>query len=114
MAAIYAGARNVLVIDSELQSIDSKSLKPKETGLAVFCSPWMTRSWTLQERALGVDVYLRFKDGLVPLATLGVCAELAGSILAQGLWKWDVDRLESDSKTDIFSIWSNLRPSVED
>lgn len=52
MARIYAGASKVLVLDPELQKMYFRYLSSDTTSLLAFirCSPWIDRSWTLQER----------------------------------------------------------------
>lgn len=63
MSRIYAGAQNVLVLDSGLESENLEQLTDFETEIAVVCSAWMGRSWTLQEGALAPAVMFQFADG---------------------------------------------------
>jgi hypothetical protein len=65
MAEIYAAATSILVIDPELQQISLRSngLDMNSITRYIQCSPWMARSWTLQEGALALEVFLVFKDG---------------------------------------------------
>lgn len=67
MAAIYAGASQVLVLDAELQQTFAKKpngLPRSDNDIAahVLCSAWMDRAWTLQEGALGKECHFQFKD----------------------------------------------------
>ena len=52
MNFIFAGADNVLVIDTRLQILEEKSLSKLQLRLQVACSPWMSRCWTFQEACL--------------------------------------------------------------
>ena len=52
MNFIFAGADNVLVIDTRLQTLEEKSLSKLQLRLQVACSPWMSRCWTFQEACL--------------------------------------------------------------
>ena len=70
MAARYAGCNSVLVIDPELMEVDRKKLEPRQVDLALLSSPWMARSWTLQEGALAVDLRLKFCRQHLPLSTV--------------------------------------------
>lgn len=64
MDLIYAGARDVLVLDPELQQISLEGLPQEEISAHVLCSPWMTRCWTLQEARLSSNYYAQFADGI--------------------------------------------------
>lgn len=64
MDLIYAGARDVLVLDPELQQISLEGLPQEEISAHILCSPWMTRCWTLQEARLSSNWYARFADGI--------------------------------------------------
>lgn len=61
MNFIFAGADNVLVIDTRLQTMEQKSLSKLQLRLQVACSPWMSRCWTFQEACLARawHIYLR-------------------------------------------------------
>ena len=52
MNFIFAGADNVLVIDTRLQTLEERSLSKLQLRLQVACSPWMSRCWTFQEACL--------------------------------------------------------------
>jgi hypothetical protein len=62
MAAIYADAYAMLVLDSCLEGSPSSNLRFKEPVATVACSAWMSRSWTLQEAALGLHWYISRND----------------------------------------------------
>lgn len=64
MDLIYAGARDVLVLDPELQQISLEGLPQEEISAHILCSPWMTRCWTLQEARLSSNWYAQFADGI--------------------------------------------------
>lgn len=64
MDLIYAGARDVLVLDPELQQISLEGLTQEEISAHILCSPWMTRCWTLQEARLSSNWYAQFADGI--------------------------------------------------
>jgi hypothetical protein len=58
MAAIYADAYAMLVLDSGLDIDDTNSDNEEDDVARVACSAWMSRSWTLQEAALGLDWHI--------------------------------------------------------
>ena len=58
----YEQASSVLVLDSHLRSLISKSLSPTELLAQVACSSWMRRLWTLQEGRLANKVWFQFAD----------------------------------------------------
>lgn len=60
---IYASARDVLVLDPELQQISLEGLPKEEISAHILCSPWMTGCWTLQEARLSSNWYAQFADG---------------------------------------------------
>lgn len=64
MDLIYAGARDVLVLDPELQQISLEGLPQEEISAHILCSPWITRCWTLQEAQLSSNWYAQFADGI--------------------------------------------------
>lgn len=62
MAAVYAGASHVLVLDSELQQL-KLGCQPYLDHLGhIISSTWATRSWTLQEGGLSNLCYFQFED----------------------------------------------------
>ena len=71
MAQIYAGAIRVLVLDPELQLLPWEHIS-NNTLLALYVkiSPWMARSWPLQEGALTENLVFRFRDYSVPLVEI--------------------------------------------
>lgn len=65
MASIYAEARRVLVLDSELTATKFTDV---ESLLAhIVCSVWMCRSWTLQEGLLAKGCTFQLANGLYTL-----------------------------------------------
>ena len=69
MAQLYAGARNVLVLDPKLQHVPTALVQDNSKFLVALIksSAWMGRSWTLQEGALAENIFFRFKDRSLPL-----------------------------------------------
>ena len=67
MDAIYAHAREVLVLDSEVQRISISDTHPCELLAHLAYSSWMGRSWTLQEGAIGRATYFQCADGALTL-----------------------------------------------
>jgi len=92
MALVYAGASQVLVLDSGLQSIvlnPSHALSDIE-GLARFiCSTWMRRCWTLQEGALARKIYFPCASGMAtPLTPTKSSLDDYSIEVANGLVPW--------------------------
>ena len=67
MDAIYAHAREVLVLDTEVQRLSISETHPSELIARLAYSSWMGRSWTLQEGAIGRATYFQCADGAVTL-----------------------------------------------
>ena len=67
MDAIYAHAREVLVLDTEVQRLSISETHPSELMARLAYSSWMGRSWTLQEGAIGRATYFQCADGAVTL-----------------------------------------------
>ena len=67
MDAVYAHAREVLVLDSEIQRLSIKETHPCEVLARLAYSSWMGRSWTLQEGAIGRATYFQCADGAMTL-----------------------------------------------
>ena len=67
MDAVYAHAREVLVLDSEIQRLSIKETHPCELLARLAYSSWMGRSWTLQEGAIGRATYFQCADGALTL-----------------------------------------------
>ena len=65
MALIYARAKNVLVLDAELQNISLHDIPLEQACTHVLSSSWMTRCWTLQEACLSGNWVVQFKDGIL-------------------------------------------------
>lgn len=62
MSLIYAGAKEVLVLDDELHHIDTKNEPVELLHARAYFSKWNSRSWTLQEGALAQKCYFQFRD----------------------------------------------------
>ena len=57
MAQIYAGANQVLVLDPELEQLTADAVSdPRTLALHIQMSPWMSRSWPMQEGAVSTRV----------------------------------------------------------
>ncbi|KAF2250720.1 hypothetical protein BU26DRAFT_517526, partial [Trematosphaeria pertusa] len=67
MSLIYAGAKQVLILDDELRRIDSRNEPIQLLHARMLASKWNSRSWTLQEGALAQKVYFQFRGSAVPL-----------------------------------------------
>ena len=67
MDAVYAHAREVLVLDMEVQRLSISDTHPSELMARLAWSSWMGRSWTLQEGAIGRATYFQCADGAVTL-----------------------------------------------
>ena len=67
MDAVYAHAREVLVLDSEIQRLSIEETHPCELLARLAYSSWMGRSWTLQEGAIGRATYFQCADGALTL-----------------------------------------------
>ena len=67
MDAVYAHAREVLVLESEIQRLNIKETHPCELLARLAYSSWMGRSWTLQEGAIGRATYFQCADGAMTL-----------------------------------------------
>lgn len=65
MGRIYAGAAAVLVLDPTLRSISHEQVGDIGANILIKASPWMARSWPLQEAALASEIYVRFAEGSV-------------------------------------------------
>ncbi|KAH8591701.1 hypothetical protein B0O99DRAFT_719001 [Bisporella sp. PMI_857] len=84
MGRIYAGAANVLALDPSLrrtsyECLGDESERNVRANMLVAASPWMARSWPLQEAALAPAIYVKFADCkiLYKHSHLGIAATLA-------------------------------------
>jgi hypothetical protein len=68
MASIYAAASSVLVLDSELMSLEISELSRTDLFAHILSSVWMCRSWTLQEVVLSTECAIQFKDSTFELS----------------------------------------------
>lgn len=112
MARIYASARRVLVLDPIMQLTNVNGLTEYEIAIVIATSPWMVRSWTLQEAALAIQLDFRFKDKTISLDSVDY-GPLRNRLL-QVLWRRDVDRLSGDrpkvtsSAQRLHAVWQEL------
>lgn len=65
MKDVYMNAYQVLVLDTELQSIDPLDIS--EAFMRISLSGWMRRLWTLHEGVLGNRLLIKFKNGTLNL-----------------------------------------------
>ena len=89
LARIYEGAENVLVLDSELEMEHLEQLTDLEVALVVACSPWTTRSWTLQEGALARKVTFQFATDSRKYSDIRIADRLSrpsSSFLMETVW----------------------------
>lgn len=63
MSRTYSGAENILILDSELRCLSSKTVPEPELLARIFMSDWGRRCWTLQESILARDWIIAFEDG---------------------------------------------------
>lgn len=101
MGRIYAGAVSVLVLDPTLSGVNYRQLGESGAKMVVQASPWMSRSWPLQEAVLASTLYVQFADdcGGFDSTLLGISAAL-DAIPDQ---EADVDRLQWFS----FAQWND-------
>ncbi|KAI0469280.1 hypothetical protein F4859DRAFT_487618 [Xylaria cf. heliscus] len=84
MGRVYAGAGAVLVLDPALSSIALHDAglagedQDEVIDVLIQASPWMARSWPLQEAALASGLYIKFADEYVRYnhELLGIAATL--------------------------------------
>ncbi|KAL8747470.1 MAG: hypothetical protein Q9184_007594, partial [Pyrenodesmia sp. 2 TL-2023] len=107
MALVYAAAERCLVLDPELQHISMKGLDPVQLNAHVFCSTWLTRSWTYQEARLSRAWYVQFADGLYNPNSL------ANEALHRRLYgHWHVFRSDAHSLACEMISWYHDMPAV--
>lgn len=72
MACLYAGASKVLFLDPELQLLRSENFRGDNELLTLYIkiSPWMARSWPLQEGALAESLFFRPEDRSILLGEI--------------------------------------------
>jgi hypothetical protein len=109
MAFSYAKCKSVLVIDPDLSTINTDCLDARQLKLALLSSPWMARSWTLQEAALSVKLDFVFADRIVPFAELDNEDQLSDTTLLQSLWKRDVSLWAPERSPDSVEGWPNSK-----
>lgn len=94
MARVYAASTKVIVLDPELQKIDSCGLSAYDLDLLITCSLWRSRSWCLQEGALALSLYICFADRSVMQPGAG-CREGPLS-LAGVIWSNDIEYIPTN------------------
>ncbi len=62
MAAVYACARQVLVLDSSMERFAAAETDPCELFARITLMAWMNRSWTFQEGALATNCHIQLAD----------------------------------------------------
>ncbi|KAF1962801.1 hypothetical protein CC80DRAFT_97815 [Byssothecium circinans] len=67
MASVYAGASQVLTLDTELLATKASTSATEILARIAFCT-WSRRSWTFQEGALGPGTVFQLKDVAVDVA----------------------------------------------
>ena len=112
MAQIYAGANKVLVLDPDLQNVPGTELLNyvDVLGMHVKISPWMSRSWPLQEGAVATNLFFKLKDNS---GFLNHDQKRAMNFPTLRLLDPDFDnddgRLrESDSSSQFTRVWNEL------
>ncbi|RDX42001.1 hypothetical protein OH76DRAFT_1298618, partial [Lentinus brumalis] len=82
MAATYADAEKVLVIDAGIQSQCTLASSREEYLLRIATSGWMQRIWTLQEGILARELFFEVADGLIDCTCFdGASYYAAGSMI---------------------------------
>ncbi|KAI0749838.1 hypothetical protein C8Q80DRAFT_1164244 [Daedaleopsis nitida] len=72
MGRTYNDARAVLVLDRELEIVNSATAAFLELGIRILCSGWMKRLWTFQEATLASEahgedrIFFQMRDGPFP------------------------------------------------
>lgn len=108
MAQVYASAKDVLVLDPHIQHTNAVSLNRLELEMIVASSPWMARSWTLQEAALAVELNFQFHDMKIPYGLLDSQHGPMATSQLQLLWNRDVDRTGEDLIPEVLSSEDRL------
>ncbi|KAK8112880.1 hypothetical protein PG984_013406 [Apiospora sp. TS-2023a] len=67
MKDTYANAYQVLILDAELEATPMRDVS--EMMMRISLSGWMRRLWTLQEGVLATRMYVKFKDGILDVAS---------------------------------------------
>ncbi|KAM0798530.1 hypothetical protein BDR22DRAFT_859434 [Usnea florida] len=65
--AIYAHARELLVLDTQVQRLSISETHPSELMARLAYSSWLGRSWALQEGTIGRAAYSQCPDGAITL-----------------------------------------------
>lgn len=91
MAAVYAGAASVLVLDAELRHLCLKQMDTCEALAHVLASTWATRGWDYHEGVQGLRCSFRFADGV--LDSLDILIN-GSALLASDVHSQDVSSME--------------------
>ncbi len=106
MGQIYGGASKVLVLDPDLERTDSRAQNGdiQTTNLCIWSSPWMSRSWPLQEGAVPLNLFVKFKDRCI----------LVGPDQKQSVGLPDLRMLELDHEAlmDQTSEWATRSKAI--
>ena len=95
MALIYARAKNVLVLDAELQNISLHEISLEQACAHVLSSSWMTRCWTLQEACLSGNWVVQFKDGIMdPYVARERALAIRRKALKESAWNDEVELIQ--------------------
>lgn len=110
MAQLYAGASKVLVLDPYLQLLPSEALRddPSLLAMHIRISPWMARSWPLQEGAVAKNLFFRLKDRTILLDEDGYRKI---GLPALRMLDYDPDKLSSSrsfSHSKFSDVWNEL------
>lgn len=71
MVKLYVQATSMLVLDENLETnFPDDCAVDLQADSQILCSPWMSRAWTMQEAALGLNRYVRVKRDRFILASL--------------------------------------------
>lgn len=95
MSLVYARAKNVLVLDAELQKLSLQDLPLEQASAHVLSSSWMTRCWTLQEACLSGNWVVQFKDGIFdPYAAKESAYVVRQKAIKESAWDDKVDLIQ--------------------
>jgi hypothetical protein len=80
MRRTYHEATAVLLIDNYMARRPTENLSALQKLLLLYCSPWATRLWTLQEGFLAQKLFIQYGDKSVPFKNPGIFDELSRSV----------------------------------
>ncbi len=112
MGNTYRCADAVLVLDRELQRVDTQRVSALESDLVMAFVGWTRRLWTLQEAALAQKLHVQVLDGLEPiqpaldetemLVTQVCCREDIGELIRDRIPPLSVLRKSTEVETNDF------------